>query len=84
MKKGDSLYCKKSLIHKGNSIFVKNKIYKIKILKVYYIEIEDENGFGVGFNMSLNKNLNEYKFHDHFIDIKESRKLKIEKLNESR
>lgn len=88
MKVGDNLYCIKDYISVGKIVNTKGQIYKIiDIRDFYYISVNtnykndslcDSNNFIIGNNTP------EYNLYEFFIDLKESRKLKLEKINEKR
>ena len=93
MKPGDKILCIKDLIRKNDKhkyiVVLKNKKYTILNINLdlnkddNFIITTSENGLK---NWSLTKNTfsDYFKFSDYFITEKQIRKLKIEKLNETR
>lgn len=79
MKENDEVYCIKS-----NEATTKGNIYKI-------LNIRDDNSITISINYNVDFTSRNYfiseqidkwnKFSDHFITIKESRKLKIQRIN---
>ena len=86
MKLGDKLYCIKDYISVGKVVNTKGQIYKIIYVNNSYIVVDtnykndslcDKNQFILGSNTTV------YDLNSYFIDLKKSRKLKLEELNES-
>lgn len=81
MKKGDKLYCKKTLIHYNKKFFIKGKIYIVEEIcdDIIYIFDEFKNS-----SFHINEpNVDQYKLERYFYTNKEYRKIKIKKINES-
>jgi len=84
MKVGDKVYCIRS--HYGYyTIFLKDSIYDVSDIifaageLVYVIRYEEQ--FGLQF---FERGVSTRTFSDYFIDMKVLRKLKLDKINESR
>ena len=82
MKIGDKVCCKMSMFDDN----IKNKEYTILIIEGNYLKITTEcDYFPNSYRFwGLNETSDFYKFKDYFYTEKEYRKLKLEKLNESR
>ena len=82
MKKNKELFiqviCIKNCRTFNNTIFYIDKIYKCQIIEDS-AHIYSENNIMV--KVAINRELNMVKFSDHFMTLKEYRKLKLEKLN---
>ena len=91
MKIGDKILC----INNCDTLYLKNNYYYIceiardkwkvdqaELYEVIYIKSEENSIFGFGNYYTSNDTI--VTFNDFFINIKERRKQKLEKLNESR
>lgn len=94
MKAGDKVYCIKDRIVQGNIYVLKNNFYTVLRCNRTLIYTTTENQYGEeyyiwyveGYEYNDNKDeiawLKSRIFSDYFITEKESRKLKLQKLNE--
>ena len=82
VKVGDKVYCTEGFEIPGDISFTANKIYTIcEIDKFnFYIQSDGENrcNFGIIEEESYR---NTFKFENHFISLKKSRKQKLDELN---
>lgn len=87
MKKGDKLYCIKTLIHYNKIFFYENKIYQIESVDNYNIKIINDQSISYlasSFHLSPFNYEDDYNFYEHFITMKKLRKLKLLKINENK
>ena len=86
MKVGDKYYCIKDrveyFIDVNLPVNSSGEIYEITELYDFYIYLSHDNVYGYCY--SIYPEDNEKLFNDYFISLSEYRKLKLEKLNESR
>jgi len=84
LKVGDKIKCIKIYNTNPKSDLVyydKNKIYTIKNIRLDTVEILTNYGIGLIFT---DRDNTPYDFNEYFISLKEERKIKLDKLNESR
>ena len=90
MKKGDRVYCKKSCIYSGDIIHREGNYYRIGFIgnnSIVICEIISEyehNTWSYDIVKDENKIYKEFIFSDYFYSSREYRKLKLERINESR
>lgn len=86
MKVGDKLYCINDRKYIGSPINISGKIYEILAINSYKntttITMSNEIG-DQSFYYSLKNNTEHYYIYNYFMTIKEMRKLKLKKINES-
>lgn len=82
IKKVEQVYCIKQFEELNVCLFLKGKTYNVVNVNGFTIAIIGEKDRTLSFN--INSPFNEYIIPNHFITIREYRKQKLEKLNESR
>lgn len=82
IKKIEPVYCIKQFEELNVCLFLKGKTYNVIEVNEYTIAIVGEKDRTLSFN--IRSPFNKYTTPNHFITIREYRKQKLEKLNESR